>query len=295
MVDGVLVVDKPQGLTSHDVVAAARRALREKRIGHTGTLDPLATGVLPLACGRATRLVRFMTAADKDYETTILFGRTTDTYDVSGTETARSDRRPDAGAVERAVAALTGSYLQLPPPYSAKKVGGQRAYELARRAEPVELAPVPVAVSRAVVMAFDGERARIALTCSAGFYVRSFAHALGELTGAGACMESLVRTRSGEFTLAMAVPLAAVLESPQPADLVLPMDRLLTRFPAIRLNAEQRTRIAHGQELVGVLGATTPEAEGGGWYRLIGPEGGLVALATAGRRPGSLHPAVVLI
>ena len=118
--DGVLVIDKPLGLTSHDVVAAGRRALREKRIGHTGTLDPMATGVLPLACGRATRLVRFLTASDKDYEASIAFGRATDTYDATGSETSRTDRRPDAETVRRAIEALTGSYLQLPPPYSAK-------------------------------------------------------------------------------------------------------------------------------------------------------------------------------
>src|SRR5215208_6939989 len=122
--DGVLVVDKPEGLTSHDVVAAARRALDEPRIGHTGTLDPLATGVLPLACGRATRLVRFLTASDKDYDATIRFGLTTNTYDIMGAETSRSDRAPSRESVERAIASLQGSYQQMPPVYSAKRVAG---------------------------------------------------------------------------------------------------------------------------------------------------------------------------
>src|SRR5687768_13898857 len=116
--DGVLVVDKPQGLTSHDVVAAARRILKEKRIGHTGTLDPLATGVLPLACGRATRLVRFLSASDKDYEATVRFGMTTDTYDITGTETSRSDRQPRRADVDAAIASLSGEYEQVPPVYS---------------------------------------------------------------------------------------------------------------------------------------------------------------------------------
>src|SRR5215210_1318648 len=120
--DGVLVIDKPPGLTSHDVVAAARRALGESRIGHTGTLDPLATGVLPLAVGRATRLVRFLVASDKDYSATIRFGLTTDSYDIDGAETARSDRRPTRADVEAMLASLTGDYLQTPPAYSAKKV-----------------------------------------------------------------------------------------------------------------------------------------------------------------------------
>jgi tRNA pseudouridine55 synthase len=136
-VNGVLIVDKPSGMTSHDVVAAARRALREKRIGHTGTLDPLATGVLPLACGIATRLVRFLSASDKEYHATIRFGLTTDTYDIAGVEQTRSGKVPAAADVERALTSLRGEYDQMPPAYSAKKVGGQRAYDLARRNEPV--------------------------------------------------------------------------------------------------------------------------------------------------------------
>src|SRR5678815_5909757 len=123
--DGVIVVDKPEGLTSHDVVSAARRLLGERRIGHTGTLDPLATGVLPLACGRATRLVRFLTASDKEYEATIRFGFTTDSYDVTGTETSRSGRTPGRTVVAAALAELTGDYLQMPPAFSAKKVAGR--------------------------------------------------------------------------------------------------------------------------------------------------------------------------
>ena len=145
--DGLLVVDKPEGLTSHDVVSAARRMLGEKRIGHTGTLDPLATGVLPLACGRTTRLVRFLSAAHKTYEATILFGVTTDTLDVMGAETSRSSSTPTRAALSEALSALTGDYLQTPPLYSAKKVGGRRAYDLARRDEPVELKAVPVTVT----------------------------------------------------------------------------------------------------------------------------------------------------
>jgi tRNA pseudouridine55 synthase len=294
--DGVLVVDKPAGLTSHDVVAAARRALRERRIGHTGTLDPMATGVLPLACGRATRLVRFLTASDKDYDATVVFGRTTDTCDTTGTETSRSDLRPDAAAVERAVASLTGSYLQLPPAYSAKKVGGQRAHALARRGEAVELTPVPVTVSRAMVLGFDGESARIALTCSPGFYVRSFAVSLGELVGTGACLGSLRRTRSGEFTVAEAMPLAQVIGAA--ADAVgglLPVDRLLPHFPVVRLSDEERVRVRHGQDVSAAIQPSGGAGDNGGWVRLIDGEGHLLALAVPGPRPGSLHPAVVLI
>ena len=195
--DGVLVIDKPEGLTSHDVVARARRLLGERRIGHTGTLDPMATGVLPLALGRATRLARFLSASDKTYEATVLFGVTTDTLDVTGEETSRTRAQVSSETLTTALASLTGEYDQMPPAYSAKKVGGRRAYDFARNQEPVELRAVPVRVSSVQVHAFDGERCRLTVTASAGFYVRSFARDLGERCGPGACLEELRRTQIG--------------------------------------------------------------------------------------------------
>jgi tRNA pseudouridine55 synthase len=298
-VDGVLVVDKPEGLTSHDVVAVARRALGERRIGHTGTLDPLATGVLPLAIGRATRLVRFLIASDKDYEAVIRFGLTTDSYDVSGIATARSDRVPDRDALLAALRSLTGEYLQTPPAFSAKKVGGIRAYRVARAerasggatdaSAAVALTPVPVTVTRAELTMFSGATACVAVTCSAGFYVRSFAHSLGELVGTGACLEALRRTRSGEFRLAQAVSVDELQrQAATAAARVVGIDRLLTNAPAVYLDAEGRRRVAHGQEIAALAGP-------GEWVRLIDTDGSLVAMATAGSRPGFLHPAVVLI
>jgi tRNA pseudouridine55 synthase len=297
--DGVLVVDKPAGLTSHDVVAVARRALHERRIGHTGTLDPLATGVLPLACGRATRLVRFFVSSDKEYAATIRFGLSTDSYDITGVETARTDSVPTRDAIETALTALRGDYMQIPPAFSAKKVGGERAYSRARRDEHVTLAPVPVRVPRAEVVEFAGISARIAITCSAGFYVRSFAHALGELVGTGACLESLRRTRSGEFTLDQAVELEQVRKSSTTLkEQWIPLERLLHRLPAVRLVPEGRKRVAHGQTL------GKPHVVGGGdvvrrgpeaWIRLIDEEGQLVALGTPDSTGEFLHPAVVLI
>jgi tRNA pseudouridine55 synthase len=289
--DGVLVVDKPRGLTSHDVVAAARRILKEKRIGHTGTLDPLATGVLPLACGRATRLVRFLSASDKDYEATVRFGITTDTYDITGTETSRSDRQPRRLEVDAAIARLSGEYDQLPPAYSAKKVGGRRAYELAREDEPVLLRPAPVNVTRAEILTFTGDRMTISITCSAGFYVRSFAHSLGQLTGAGACLEDLRRTRSGEFRIDGAVPLDALQDDPdQSAGWMVPLESLLTTLPSVQLTEEGRLRVSHGREIEAVDGGLAVP-----WVRLLDERGGLIALAQPGATAGSLHPAVVLI
>jgi tRNA pseudouridine55 synthase len=291
--DGVLVVDKPQGLTSHDVVAAARRALGEPRIGHTGTLDPLATGVLPLVIGRATRLVRFLAASDKDYVADLRFGVTTDSYDITGAPQGGSGQAPSREAILEAVQRLTGDYLQVPPAFSAKKVEGRRAYQLARQDQPVALTPVPVSVTRAELLEVAGTRARIALTCSAGFYVRSFAHALGELTGAGACLEALQRTRSGEFGVERALTLDALQDRARVATSLVPLARMLGSFPAATVTDRGRTHVSHGRELgPGDLAAPAEHVE---WVRLLDGTGALLALATPGRAPGSLHPAVVLI
>jgi tRNA pseudouridine55 synthase len=289
-IDGVLVVDKPRGLTSHDVVAVARRALGERRIGHTGTLDPLATGVLPLACGRATRLVRFLTASDKDYEATIRFGLTTDSYDVTGVETARSGLTPDRDAVARGLVELTGSYLQTPPAFSAKKIAGRRAYEMARADQAVALTPAAVRVTRAELEWLEGNVARVRVTCSAGFYVRSFAHSLGELVGTGACLDALRRTRSGDFTLEDGMSLDRLLDqsSGQTAlAALIPLAGLLPGFPAVIVTSEGRDRVSHGQEVEG----SAP----GEWVRLLDNGGHLIAIARPGSRPDLLHPTVVLI
>jgi tRNA pseudouridine55 synthase len=300
-VDGVLVVDKPQGLTSHDVVAIARRCTRESRIGHTGTLDPLATGVLPLACGRATRLIRFLTASDKDYDAEIRFGLTTDSYDITGSETSRSGSVPSRDDIERAVDSLRGEYLQLPPPFSAKKIAGERAYTRARRHEEVTLAPVPVRVTRAQVLTFDGATARVVLTSSAGFYVRAFAHTLGEIVGTGACLAALRRTRSGDFGLAESVSIDQ-LQHPgsEWRAAVMPLERLLPSFPATTLTAEGRARVSHGRDVLDEhVQSRSDEPTGDGrrqeWVRLLDADGHLLAVAAATDGGVSLHPAVVLI
>ena len=327
---GVLVVDKPSGITSHDVVAVARRALGERSIGHTGTLDPMATGVLPLACGKATRLARFLSASTKDYDATIRFGVTTDTYDITGTRTAEGPARPTRAAVEAALAALSGAYDQMPPPYSAKKVAGRRAYTMARRDEPVVLRAVPVRVTRAALLAFDGDTAAVTITCSSGFYVRSFAHELGRMVGTGACLDALRRTRSGDFTLAAAVPfdlLAAPPGPPQPERLhqltafLLRPEALLPELPSVRLTAEGVAWASHGRDLGpaqwldrarldetaagreasekeerGASERETPgTAETKRWVRLLDAHGALVAVASPGATEGALHPSVVLI
>jgi tRNA pseudouridine55 synthase len=298
-IDGILVVDKPQGLTSHDVVAVARRCLKESRIGHTGTLDPLATGVLPLACGRATRLVRFLSSATKDYEAVIRFGVTTDTYDVTGAEVSRSGRVPTRDAVEAVLRSLAGDHLQVPPAFSAKKIAGQRAYVMARRAESVALQPVPVHLAEARLLEFAGPSARVALSCSAGFYVRSFAHTIGEQVGTGACLEALRRTRSGSFGLSDAVTLEELQRDPAGAGgRAIPLDRLLVDLPRVRLTDEGRSRVLRGQDVDHThvwakdwVNLNTPSEE---WIRLLDADGRLLAVGTPARGNHALHPAVVL-
>ena len=294
--NGVLVIDKPPVLTSHDVVAAARRTLGETKIGHTGTLDPLATGVLPLAIGRATRLVRFFAASDKDYQATIRFGFATDTYDIGGREISRTDAVPAHEHLVRALQALTGEYLQPPPAFSAKKVGGRRAYELARNEHAVALAPAAVRVARVDLVSFSGGRAHVVITCSAGFYVRSFAHTLGELTGTGACLEALRRTRSGEFCLDNAIPIAQLSEASRVASALIPLSALLHHLPAIAVNSRGLERVAHGRGLepgdYERWPAALPPAE---WVRLLNLRGDLIGMGTLGSEPGALHPAIVLM
>jgi tRNA pseudouridine55 synthase len=305
--DGVIVIDKPEGLTSHDVVVAARRLLGEKRIGHTGTLDPLATGVLPLACGRATRLVRFLSAAEKEYEATALFGVTTDTLDVTGEEISRSGRVPSRETLVAVLRSFEGEQLQVPPAYSAKKVAGRRAYELARRDEPVALDPVPVRVSRVELLEYGNDRCRVRLTCSAGFYVRALVRDLGERCGTGATLEALRRTRSGDFALDEAIDLDTLgpvrdrtnpesrVPNPGMETALIPMERLLPGFPAVTVTAEGLTRVSHGQHVRPVDLTGDAPVEAAEWVRLLDSSGALVGLGTPQRLSGFLHPEVVLI
>lgn len=294
-IDGVLVVNKPIGPTSHDIVACARRAFRISRVGHTGTLDPHAAGVLPLVLGKATRLAQFLTGREKEYVATVRFGRTTNTYDAAGTVLTDNGPLPSRVALEQALDAFRGTFEQLPPPHSAKKIDGTRAYELARANKPVELRPVRVHVSALDLLDVQDAVARLRVECSAGFYVRSLAYDLGAALGSGGMLEALLRTRSGAFELSDAVDLSVVTpERAQDALAALvPMEELLPELPAARLTADGARRARHGQTLGpgDVEGALLHAIE---LVRLLDPEGRLLGLARGGAAAGILHPSVIL-
>lgn len=202
MINAVLALDKPAGITSHDVVNRVRRITGERSVGHLGTLDPMATGILPLVLGRYTRLAQFFKNSVKVYEGEIRFGFSTDTYDAEGEPIGPvCQARPNLAEIHRCLPALTGHILQLPPIYSAKKINGVAAYKLARKDKPVEMRPVEVEVRRFEIQSVWGDRARFVAEVSAGTYIRSLAHDLGQALGCGAHLAQLQRTQAGEFTL----------------------------------------------------------------------------------------------
>lgn len=295
--DGVLVVDKPPGLTSHDAVVRVRRILGVRRIGHLGTLDPLATGVLPLVVGRATRLAALLAAGPKTYDAVIRLGVSTDTYDATGTAAPAPGPPPriDRGAVEAACRAFTGAFQQQPPPFSAKKVGGVRAYRLARRRKPVELRPVDVTVHRFEILTLSGDRLRCRVSCSPGFYLRTLAHDLGRSLGCGACLESLRRERSGTFTLDAAVRLDEMEGgADDAAPRMVAMADLLPELPGVVVTGRGAARTAHGNPVVpaDVRSWTSPAPAGK--CKVYDGGGRLLAIAETGPG-GALHPRIVLV
>jgi tRNA pseudouridine55 synthase len=277
-------------------VAAVRRALGGARVGHTGTLDPIATGVLPLLIGRATRLARYLAGAHKSYEADVRFGWATDTWDSAGAPTGPPrSAELDRARLEAALDAFRGTFLQQPPAYSAKKVRGTRAYALARASREVQLDPVQVTVASLHLDGLAGDTAKLVLTVSAGFYVRAFAHDLGAALGVGAHLAGLRRTSSGEFDLSQAVPFAALMENRGAAAAALiPLGAVLTHLPGCRVNGEGLRWVHHGRDLEPRLLIDAPPAAPVGPLRLLDQEGALVALAVVREGSGALHPAVVL-
>jgi tRNA pseudouridine55 synthase len=276
----LFLLDKPEGLTSHDVVERVRAATGVSRIGHSGTLDPMATGLLLLCAGGAARLQSFFTLMDKSYEGTIRLGRATTTYDREG-ESTGADRdfgSVTAGAIERAAGEFRGEFLQAPPPYSAKKVGGRKFYEMARKGESVPSVPKKVRVTELSFGELEGGKLPFAISCSSGTYVRSIAHDLGERLGCGAHLDSLRRTRIGAFSVSDAVGLEAFEAMTPEARLSLPHAVPLARvpfpFPRVQLASLEAWKIRRGQ----AVPARGVDAREGDWVTLIGPANDMLAL-----------------
>lgn len=309
--DGVLIIDKPAGITSHDVVARVRRIIGERRVGHTGTLDPFATGVLVMLVGRATRLAQFLSGAEKEYEAVIRLGYATDSGDVTGTRletdvqanttNAQSLRKEEIAA---AMALLTGEIEQVPPMYSAKKIAGRKLYEHARRGEEIERQPLRVTISEFELLTPDAKwesdqdgavdlRARV--VCSAGTYIRTLAEDLGKRLGIGAHLAELRRTRAGRFTIENALTLEEMAERAASASLaqalISPGDTL-SHLPLIELDEEQARRTVHGIDLLLADDETQSWAQGDS-IRMTS-RGELIAIGTFDANSNTLHPAVVI-
>jgi tRNA pseudouridine55 synthase len=296
--DGILVVDKPRGRTSHDVVEAVRRLVGFRQIGHLGTLDPLATGVLVLALGRATRLARFYAGRRKRYTCAVRFGFATDTYDADG-EAQGEDLAPsiDTAAVESLAAGFIGKIEQMPPSFSAKKIHGRPAHELARKHKPVKLNPVEVEVFEFRLTNIEGSVARFAIECGAGTYIRSLAHDMGKLQGSGAHLSEIVRTAVGEFTLDHAASLADLERDAREgkiAERVIRIDHLLPDLPRAVVLPVVEKRVRHGAKFNLPLTQIQPgqvtaaqgapaELDAGEWkpsrLRVFNQQGQLVAIA----------------
>jgi tRNA pseudouridine55 synthase len=293
-VDGVIVVDKPAGWTSHDVVNRMRRLANTRRVGHLGTLDPIATGVLPLVIGRATRLAQFYTKNDKSYDAVIRFGYSTSTYDAEGQATSPDiEPRLERARIEEIFANFRGTIDQTPPPVSAKKIAGTPAYKLARKNAPVELPPVQVSVYSLDIDSVEGRDVRVRVRCSAGTYLRAIAHEAGQALGCGAFLYWLRRTASGEFTLDRARTLEQLAELSSAGTLsqaLTPGPELLPDFPNEIVDTLTASQIRNGRDF-----RVSPfqARKGSRFVKAISAQGELIAIGEA-RLPNVYHPVLVL-
>jgi len=302
-ISGVLVIDKPAGITSHDVVARVRKILRQTQVGHFGTLDPFATGVLPVSVGKATRFAQFYLKSRKAYEGSIRFGFSTDTYDATGEPT--SEAVPvvlEASVLEGHFRHFTGRLLQTPPPFSAKRVEGVRAYELARQHKPVNLTPVEVEIYALELLSLQPEQVQFAVECSGGTYVRSLAHDLGQRLGCGAHLAGLRRTAVAEFVENRAITLEHLQAAARQENLescLVRLEALLPDCPELVVRGREETSVRHGhafelaQSLRPGRGGTGP-APAANLLKILGPERRLIAVAR--HVSGAVyHPNLVLV
>ena len=285
--DGLLIIDKPAGITSHDVVARVRRALHTKRVGHTGTLDPFATGVMVILVGKATRLAQFLDKDEKEYEAVIRFGFETDTGDNTGTPKSEDDgpRTIAADQVESVLARFRGTIMQTPPMYSAKKVEGQKLYELARRGVVVDRKPVEVSISKLEILSSADTSARIRVGCSAGTYIRTLAEDIGREIGIGAHLTELRRTRAGRFTIDEAVKLDDVGETD-----LRPVELAVEHLPAFSLREDRVAKTLNGMSTRDLSGTFAD----GELVRMTVPSGELVAIGFFDDAEKVVQPKVVL-
>jgi tRNA pseudouridine55 synthase len=292
--DGIIVVDKPRGWTSHDVVNRMRRLAQIRTVGHLGTLDPGATGVLPLVIGRATRLAQFYTRNDKIYEGVIRFGHSTNTYDAEGEATSPEiDVALERAEIDRVLDRFRGKFPQTPPPVSAKKIGGRPAYELARKNQPVELRPVEIEVYSLELLGIEGAEAQVRVHCSGGTYLRSIAHEAGQALGCGAFLKNLRRTASGDFKIASARTLdelGAMAEEGRLNDALIPAAELLPEFPLETVDSITAGQIRNGRDFrVSPFQTRT----GARYVKAVTAQGELIAIGEA-RLPHVYHPLLVL-
>ena len=291
---GVIVVDKPAGWTSHDVVAKVRNLAQTKKVGHLGTLDPAATGVLPLVLGRATRLAQFYTSNEKIYDAVIHFGWATDSYDADGEIVGdKTEPELDRARLEELLEPFRGSFEQTPPPFSAKKVAGVPAYKLARKKKPVDLAPVEVTIHQLELLEIHDAEARMKVRCSSGTYLRSIAHELGRTYGCGAFLKTLRRLRSGEFAIEEASTLERLIELAREdrlSEALIPAARLLPEIPAVHVDQLTETQIRQGRNFRGSPFRSGPPAK---LVKAMSADGSLIAIGEA-RLPNVYHPAIVL-
>ena len=269
--NGIVIIDKPQGWTSQDVTARLRRVFYTRRIGHGGTLDPMATGVLPVFVGRATRGVEFFEHAEKTYETVLRLGLTTDTEDITGTVLTEQEANVTASQLEEVLEKFRGEILQVPPMYSALKINGQKLVDLARKGKEVERKPRPVTIHELTLLGMEAEGIRLRVRCSKGTYIRTLCKDIGEALGCGGCMAALRRVQAGEYTIDEAIPLMQLLEMENPETVLRNVDTMFRNYPAVTLTVNQEKRCRNG----GTFSVKLP----GGQYRAYSESGEFLMLA----------------
>ena len=277
--NGIVIIDKPQGWTSQDVTARLRRVFNTRRIGHGGTLDPMATGVLPVFVGRATRGAEFFEHAEKTYETVLRLGLTTDTEDITGTTLTESDVSVTREQLEAALERFRGDILQVPPMYSALKVGGQKLVDLARKGKEVERKPRPITIHELTLLSFEGAQARLRVRCSKGTYIRTLCKDIGEALGCGGCMAQLRRVSAGEYTIEESVPLLQLLEEQEPEKYLRGVDTMFCNHPMVTLtpNQEKRCRCGNSFSLKLPDGTYRAYSQGGEFLMLAKVENGVMS------------------